>query len=84
MPAVEAAYVAYREHGFTVAALSLREVARRVKLQVPSLYAYFPSKMALYDALFREGIRTYQMYRAAAVQEQGSFREWLQNCQFSG
>ena len=64
-----------REQG--VAALSLREVARRVKLQAPSLYAYFPSKMALYDALFLEGIRLFRTYRASTGQPQGSLGEML-------
>ena len=50
-----------REEG--VAALSLREVARRVHMQAPSLYAYFPSKMALYDALFLMGVRLRAVYR---------------------
>jgi AcrR family transcriptional regulator len=50
-----------REQG--VAALSLREVARRVNMQAPSLYAYFPSKMALYDALFLTGVRLRATYR---------------------
>jgi AcrR family transcriptional regulator len=35
-----------------VAALSLAEVARRMGMRTPSLYQYFPSKMAIYDALF--------------------------------
>jgi len=72
---MNAARAVMREQG--VAALSLREVARRVKLQAPSLYAYFPSKMALYDALFLEGIRTYRTYRSQSVPHQGSFREML-------
>jgi AcrR family transcriptional regulator len=50
-----------REQG--VAALSLREVARRVRMQAPSLYAYFPSKMALYDALFVLAITHFAQYR---------------------
>jgi AcrR family transcriptional regulator len=37
-----------------VAALSLSDVARRLGIQPPSLYKYFPSKLALYDALFAE------------------------------
>lgn len=41
------------------AALSLHEVARRVGLQTPSLYAYFESKAAVYDALFRMGVQIY-------------------------
>src|SRR5580700_9382551 len=35
--------------------LSLAEVARRLGVQPPSLYKYFPSLMAIYDALFRRG-----------------------------
>lgn len=52
---LDAARDVMREQG--VAALSLREVARRVHMQAPSLYAYFPSKMALYDALFLMAVR---------------------------
>ena len=40
-----------------VAALSMAEVARRVGVRPPSLYQYFPSKMAVYDALFERGMR---------------------------
>ena len=58
---LEAARAVMREQG--VAALSLREVARRVQMQAPSLYAYFPSKMALYDALFLMGVRLRAAYR---------------------
>jgi len=35
--------------------LSLTEVARRLGVQPPSLYKYFPSLMAVYDALFLRG-----------------------------
>ena len=56
-----AARAVMREQG--VAALSLREVARRVQMQAPSLYAYFPSKMALYDALFLLAVRLRAEYR---------------------
>jgi AcrR family transcriptional regulator len=58
---LEAARAVMREQG--VAALSLREVARRVQMQAPSLYAYFPSKMALYDALFLMAVRLRAEYR---------------------
>jgi AcrR family transcriptional regulator len=37
------------------AGLSLSEVARRLGVQPPSLYKYFPSRLALYDRLFLEG-----------------------------
>lgn len=54
---LEAARQVMREEG--VAALNLQEVARRVGVRAPSLYEYYPGKMALYDALFRMGIRLY-------------------------
>ena len=54
---LEAARGVMRERG--VAGLSLREVARRVGMQAPSLYEYFPSKAALYDALFLLAIRRF-------------------------
>lgn len=40
-----------------IAGLSFREVARAVGMQAPSLYTYFDSKDALYDAMFAEGYR---------------------------
>ena len=40
-----------------VAGLSVGEVARRMGIRPPSLYGYFPSKHALYDALFERGAR---------------------------
>ncbi|MGH2618565.1 MAG: TetR/AcrR family transcriptional regulator [Thermomicrobiales bacterium] len=58
---LEAARAVMREQG--VAALSLREVARRVNMRAPSLYTYFPSKMALYDALFLMAVRLRAEYR---------------------
>ncbi len=53
-----AARVQMRDEG--VAALNLNEVARRVGVTTPALYKYFPSKMALYDALFRLGTRVFR------------------------
>src|SRR5438309_11667546 len=40
-----------------VAGLSIGEVARRMGIRPPSLYVYFPSKEALYDAVFLRGAR---------------------------
>jgi AcrR family transcriptional regulator len=45
--------------------LSLAEVARRLGVRPPSLYQYFPSLMALYDALFLRG----QSKNVAAMHE---------------
>lgn len=52
---LQAARDVMREQG--AAALNLQEVARRVGVRVPSLYNYFPSKIAIYDALFVMGMR---------------------------
>ena len=35
--------------------LSLAEIARRLGVQPPSIYKYYPSLMAIYDELFRRG-----------------------------
>lgn len=40
-----------------IAAISLRELADRVDMRQPSLYNYFPSKAALYDAMFAAGFQ---------------------------
>lgn len=38
-----------------LAALSLREIAKVVGMRAPSLYSYFDSKHAIYDAMFAQG-----------------------------
>ena len=38
-----------------VNALSIAEIARRLGVQPPSIYKYFDSLLAIYDALFRRG-----------------------------
>ena len=52
---LEAAWALVREHG--LAALSLRDLAARVGMRAPSLYQYFASKHAIYDAMFAQGTR---------------------------
>ena len=47
---LEAAWAIAREEG--LAAVALHEVARRVGIRQPSLYAYVDSKAGLYDAMF--------------------------------
>ena len=42
---------------FGVGGLSLGEVARRMGMRTPSLYVYFDSKNAVYDAVFARGWR---------------------------
>jgi AcrR family transcriptional regulator len=52
-----AAWDAAREHG--LGAITLRDVAERVGMRAPSLYWHFPSKMALYDAMFGQAWQGY-------------------------
>ena len=40
-------------------ALSLRDLARTVGMQAPSLYSYFDSKHAIYDAMYAQGAREF-------------------------
>jgi AcrR family transcriptional regulator len=49
---LNAAWTMVREEG--LAALSLRPLARAVGMEAQSLYTYFPSKYAIYDAMFAE------------------------------
>src|SRR5215469_16680888 len=66
---LEAALAVMTEHG--VAALNLTEVARRVGLRQPSLYQYFDSRTAVYDALFERGWRAAYEILAAAINRHG-------------
>src|SRR5438045_5780141 len=52
---LDAAWELVRAEG--LAALSLRELASKVGMRAPSLYSYFDSKHAIYDAMFAEGNR---------------------------
>ena len=50
---VAAAWELAREHG--LGGLSLRDLARRLGMAASSLYSYFDSKHALYDAMYADG-----------------------------
>jgi len=52
---VEAAWGLAQKHGIQL--VSLRDLAKEVGMQQPSLYVYFDSKNALYDAMFADGNR---------------------------
>jgi AcrR family transcriptional regulator len=67
---LDAARAVMREQG--VAALNLQEVARRVGVRAPSLYEYFPGKMAMYDALFCLGVRLYAQRLTQLAQQPAS------------
>ena len=53
---LDAAWDLVREHG--LGALALRDLAARVGMRAPSLYQYFASKHAIYDAMFAQGAQT--------------------------
>ncbi len=50
---LEASWELARTHGLT--GFSLRDVARTIGMRPPSLYWYFDSKQAVYDAMFVQG-----------------------------
>jgi AcrR family transcriptional regulator len=52
---VASAWKLAREHG--IAGVSLHALAREVGIRQPSLYEYFDSKHALFDAMFADGNR---------------------------
>lgn len=64
-----------------VAGLSIGEIARRMGIRPPSLYVYFPSKNALYDALFARGARSIREAMEAtgafSMSSQGTVEEIL-------
>ena len=55
---VDAAWTQAADVG--VGQISLRRLADDVGMRAPSLYEYFPSKLALYDALFAAAAREYR------------------------
>lgn len=54
---LDAAWEQVRANG--LAALSLRDLAKTVGMQPPSLYGYFDSKHAIYDAMFEQAWRDF-------------------------
>jgi AcrR family transcriptional regulator len=64
-----AAWALAAERG--LAGWSLRDVAEAVGMRAPSLYVYFDSKNALYDALYADGY-TRLLERTAALARDGS------------
>lgn len=65
--ALDHAQVLLTEHG--VAAVTVSEIARRMGMRAPSLYKYFPSLHAIYDALFARGNAQVAAYLEAAVRD---------------
>lgn len=73
---LDAARLVMREQG--VAALNLQEVARRVGMRAPSLYNYFPSKLAIYESLFVIGMRMYRQRLEESLDQYGATWAWIE------
>jgi AcrR family transcriptional regulator len=65
--ALDAAVAIMEEAG--VGGLSMSEIARRLGMRQPSLYKYFSSLRAVYDALFARGVQRSGAAVQAAVEE---------------
>jgi len=50
-----------------LASLSLRDLGRQIGLKAPSLYSYFESKNAIYDAMFAQGCQQLLDERPAQI-----------------
>jgi AcrR family transcriptional regulator len=64
---LEAAWSLAGEVG--LANLTLRDIARRVGMQPPSLYSHFESKNAIYDAMFGQAWEAYEAHALAEMTE---------------
>ena len=75
---VACAWTLAQEHG--IAGVSLHALAREVGMRQPSLYEYFDSKNALYDAMFADGNRQL-IERLDAVtfsrEPRAALKQWL-------
>lgn len=78
---VDLAIQVMTEYG--VGGLSLGEVARRMGMRTPSLYVYFDSKNAVYDAIFARGwraVRTTMTPMYAGVHDAADLPAYFLTC----
>jgi len=61
---LDTAWDLVREQG--LGGLNLRDLAPRIGMRAPSLYEYFASKHAIYDAMFAQGYRQFAAVTAEA------------------
>ncbi len=74
---LDAAWGLVRAEG--LAALTLRDLAKKVGMQPPSLYSYFDSKHAIYDAMFLQG-NLELLRRCRAMPESDDHADSLRAC----
>ena len=70
-----AAWDLVREDG--LAALSLRELARRAGITTPTVYAYYESKNAIFDAMFAEAAQEFVDLKASLPATDDARRDLL-------
>jgi AcrR family transcriptional regulator len=70
---LDAAWALAREQG--LAGLTMRDLGARVGMRAQSLYSYFPSKHAIYDAMFTQGNRELLRRYLAMDSEDGIRRD---------
>lgn len=63
---VSTAWEIVREVG--LGGLSLRDLARRAGITTPTVYAYFESKNAIYDAMFKEAAESFAESKAEPIE----------------
>ena len=63
---LDSAWAAVREEG--LAALSLRDLARRCGITTPTVYAYFDSKNDIYDAMFGQAAEEFARHMSASYE----------------
>lgn len=63
---LDAAWAQAREVG--IANITLRDIARTVGMQPPSLYSHFDSKNSVYDAMFAQAWTEYEDHARAALE----------------
>ena len=74
-----------REHG--LGALTLRQLAKRAGVTTPTVYAYFDSKNAIFDAMFGEAAEVFAASRTDLPDSGSTFdnlvadaRRWVEFC----
>jgi AcrR family transcriptional regulator len=67
---VDAAWAVVAEAG--LAGLSMRDLAKRAGTTTPTLYAYFDSKNAIYDAMFGQAAQQFAAHMTADYQGRGT------------
>ena len=61
-----------------VADLNLQEIARKVGMRAPSIYNYFPSKIAIYESLFAMGMQLYRQQYELVMEQYGATWQGLE------